>query len=182
MAEEAKIRVRLEVDEADRNMQRVNRQFERARDSASAFASGISGTLTRVASLAGLAAGGLELASPGFLNYATQSLTSLASQGARQLLGGENTASLDANIARFNAQQRAADQVKQIVGAGGTFTDAQIRQLLRDFTAINEPGQRNIQQVDRLSRQQVADDYREKFNQAVEKFSRAVDKFFSGGG
>ena len=57
---------------------------------------------------------------------------------------------LEAGIARNNALDQAIGQVSELVGKGGTITDAEIKSLIVQSQNLFGPGAQNVQRVQRI--------------------------------
>ena len=181
MAEDAQIKVKMDVSAAKRDLDAVNAKMAATAKNTQGLFKTIRGAVFRGVGLAA-AAGGVvnQAAGGGFFQALTRTGGALTGAAGRALgLGGEG---LMAGIAQSRSLDRAIDATKQLVSAGGTITDDQIQGLITGFEQVFAPGERNVQRVEVQGQDirvaQVLQNYADTFDRAVRRFERAI----AGGG
>jgi len=150
VAQDAKVRVRVDVEDAKRSMDEVNDRLRTTKERGSSLASSIRGLSQGVA--AGAATiGGIadQAAGGGFLQAVGNTALGGAGEGYRRIAErlGFDANGLGDLSAEDRALERAGQAVESLVGAGGNISPAEIDRLLGQFTDLYEPGEKNIQNV-----------------------------------
>lgn len=192
MAQEAKIKVSIDVEQAKRSMDDVNQRIERSRNLGADVASGIRKLASAAAAGVGLAAAGIEaMSGPGIPGLGLGAVRDVAGSVGRSVFGGDP---LGQGSDLLRAHQKAVSQVEQLVSGGGDVSSDDLKRMIRDIRDQQYlPGERNA----RLARQAGGDVLREdiaqgditteaakEFKAAAEQFERAVAGFqrLMGGG
>lgn len=178
MAQEARVKVVVDVEDAKRSMDDVNQRLEKSRSLGSELASSVQGIARGAA--AGIAmAGGLadQVAGggllPGLANTVVGALASAARFTGNAM--GLDTGMLAMSAAEDRARARAIDAVKGLVGAGGDVSQEQIEGWIKGFTDLYRPGEQNIQKVNIAEQDMAAGTVARAFNSA-EALNKLTDK------
>lgn len=153
MAEEAIIRVKLDTKDAKKKTEGMKKQLANAALAAKNLGAKAAGAISAAGPLliaAAVAKGATGAVGGGAFKAAGSFISDVLSAGGQQVLGQDITGGVGNVIAGGAAREKAAQQVREIVGAGGQFTDHELTTLLEQFTEINRPGAQNVQQLNRL--------------------------------
>lgn len=181
MAEdEVRIRVKLDVEDAKRDVNEINRGLEKGKDKADDWIKMARGAIGRGVALAAAAGGAIDRGvGGGFLGTAAGLAGDFIGAGARAAaapfggLGG-----LQEGVARNNALDRAIETTKSLVGAGGDISDQDIKALIQQFRDLYTPGSRNEQRVAVAGQEErvgmALENAARNFNDAAEKIGRML--------
>lgn len=150
MAQEAKVKVQVDVEDAKRSMDDVNQRIEKSRALGGNLASSVQ-NIARGAAAGITALGGVadQVAGGGLLAGLGGTVLGAGASGLRAIgqALGLDTGMLGASAAEDRARSRASEAVKGLVGAGGDVSEADMNRLLDEFTALYRPGEQNVQKL-----------------------------------
>lgn len=176
MSQDARVRVRLDTNEAQRSVGKLNDGLDKSTDKATKFSTTFVRGLRSAGVIAAAVAGAANAAVPGIAGAGAGTIGALAGQGSRQLFGEEFGTGGREFVARQNALDRASSNVQELVGAGGNISDSAIRTLLEQERQLALPGERNRQRVVQLAGDQKANEVADAFSSGLDDTLGSLDR------
>lgn len=178
MAGEAKVIVRVDVDEAKRSMDQVNDRMAKTKSLGQDLAKSVrniaNGAAAGIAVVGGIAEGA---GGGGVLSALAGNATDAASAGYRRIFEHLGLApdALAAGAAYRRSFDRAVSDVQNMVGAGGNIDDDDIESMIRDLDRLYQPGEKNRQRVAMIGQNIRADDVSAEINGSFGELMRKAE-------